>query len=248
MLRQATYFLASTLILMAIFIASERIFSPSFQSCVNPQPNFKTQTASDNKPSRLSVPYSYIFCSGEFVDGHSPGITALATIIIAAFTCTLWAATSRQAELTERSVKVAEDALVKVERPRIVTFAHAFTIVDAKITAQIGLVNFGRSPGIYKRMEVKFIAGKLPKVPDFKDAKIDDPDMWILPTALYDTPRSGIIYRTFTHTEPAEFISIRTFYEWELGKHEQAFACTIVQFGQGKSPETVGGAAYNYEK
>jgi len=52
---------------------------------------------------------SYVDCSGQFIDRHGVGITALATIIIAAFTCTLWIATGQQAQF-------AKDAFIADKR------------------------------------------------------------------------------------------------------------------------------------
>lgn len=45
----------------------------------------------------------YLYCSGAFVNSNSGGITAIATLVIAAFTATLWYATNRQAELTKEA-------------------------------------------------------------------------------------------------------------------------------------------------
>jgi hypothetical protein len=48
----------------------------------------------------------------DFLDRHAAGITALATIIIAAFTGTLWVATSRQAALTQAALIADKRAFV----------------------------------------------------------------------------------------------------------------------------------------
>jgi hypothetical protein len=48
---------------------------------------------------------------------YGVAITALATLFIAGFTGTLWIATSKQAQLTNASVRIAERALTELEAP-----------------------------------------------------------------------------------------------------------------------------------
>ena len=55
---------------------------------------------------------SYVRCTGEYVETNKEGITALAMIAIAAFTCTLWLATSRQALLTREALVADKKAFV----------------------------------------------------------------------------------------------------------------------------------------
>jgi hypothetical protein len=115
MLRQSIYFLASIIILLGIFVAVERTSSPFFQSCINDQQDAKTDTPpSKNEPSGYGTVFtSYIACSGRFIEGHGVGITALATIVIAAFTATLWIATRQQADLTRQE-------FIATHRPRVI--------------------------------------------------------------------------------------------------------------------------------
>jgi hypothetical protein len=52
------------------------------------------------------------FCTGTFIDANYGAITALSTIIIAAFTGTLWSATTRQAELTKEALIADKRAFI----------------------------------------------------------------------------------------------------------------------------------------
>jgi hypothetical protein len=114
MLRQSRYFLASIIILLGFLVSVERTSSPFFQSCINDQQDAKTDAPSQNKPSGYGAVFtSYIACSGRFIEGHGVGITALATIVIAAFTATLWIATRQQADLTRQE-------FVATHRPRVI--------------------------------------------------------------------------------------------------------------------------------
>lgn len=99
MLKQASYFLASMLVLLAIFVAAERTSSPFFEGCINQQQD-------------VTFVVRYVKCSGLFVERHGVGISALAAIIIAAFTCTLWLATTEQARLTRNAFIADKRAFV----------------------------------------------------------------------------------------------------------------------------------------
>jgi hypothetical protein len=46
--------------------------------------------------------------------------TAIATIVIAAFTCTLWLATSRQARLTRQAINLSREEFNATHRPRLI--------------------------------------------------------------------------------------------------------------------------------
>jgi hypothetical protein len=105
MLKQATYFLASIIALLVIFVAAERTSSPFFEHCIAEQQNAKSDAATKDQPSGYGTTLtSYVNCSGQFIERHGVGFTALATFMIAAFTCTLWLASSKQAELTKEAL------------------------------------------------------------------------------------------------------------------------------------------------
>jgi hypothetical protein len=86
------------------FFALERALSPIFQTCVS--------KPSDNEQVITKVVGDYIYCSGNFITEHSNGITAFATLIVAAFTVTLWASTNRQALLTKEALIANNRAFV----------------------------------------------------------------------------------------------------------------------------------------
>src|ERR1700682_1796652 len=113
MLKQAAYFLAFLILLTVAFVGFERAFSPIFQICVTQNQNTDANKTAKENPTALSTAIqTYVRCTGEFVDAHSPAITAVATIIIAAFTGTLWVATSRQAQLTGEALIADKRAFV----------------------------------------------------------------------------------------------------------------------------------------
>jgi hypothetical protein len=61
---------------------------------------------------------------GELINYYSPSLTAIATIAIAAFTLTLWRATTKQAELTREAVALGRTRFV-LRRPLIAVFLVA---------------------------------------------------------------------------------------------------------------------------
>lgn len=157
MLKQAAYFLASVIILMAIFVAIERVASPSFQRCINEHQEPNAESSVKEYPSRFDIPFifsrttAYVRCSGRFIEGHGVGITAIATIVIGAFTCTLWLATTQQARLTEASIRIAERALTELEAPFVFVQINSPGLTVEGSQTHFGMlqwcvVNYGRTP------------------------------------------------------------------------------------------------------
>lgn len=95
MIKRTTAAVLSIVVIGAVFVGFEWIFVPSFGGCVG------TGTLS-----------AYVECSAAFLDHHGAGITALATIVIAAFTGTLWFATIRSTELARESFSADKRAFV----------------------------------------------------------------------------------------------------------------------------------------
>lgn len=113
MLKQAAYFLAFFIILAGIFVFGEYSVSPVFESCIEQNKNTDAKTTTEKNPSTFGATIGiYVGCSGEFIEDHDGGITALATIIIAAFTGTLWVATTSQGKLTKEALVADKRAFV----------------------------------------------------------------------------------------------------------------------------------------
>lgn len=113
MFRSAAVFLISIIVVLAVFYLTERTFSPVFQGCV--QKHEQTDAGAPSKnyvAASIAAINTNVRCSGEFVDVNSNAITALATIIIAAFTATLWSATTRQAKLTKEALVADKRAFI----------------------------------------------------------------------------------------------------------------------------------------
>jgi hypothetical protein len=113
MLRQTLVFLLFLFLLSTTFVIGERSFSPTFQDCISSEENAERQGSTEKQPpgfGRTAV--VYVTCTGTLIDTRSAGITAIATIVIAAFTGTLWTATSRQGLLTREALIADKRAFV----------------------------------------------------------------------------------------------------------------------------------------
>lgn len=110
-MKQAFGFVLTLAIILGLFISSERLFAPSFKECVaKHQTGHESDPTKENPSGFLGSITAYAECTGDFIDKNNGSITALATIIIAAFTATLWRATTRQSDLTR-------EALIADKRP-----------------------------------------------------------------------------------------------------------------------------------
>lgn len=136
--------------------------SSSFEVCVNNQQVTTKEQSSKNAPK---VVFSYVgvrwHCGLHVVYGYRDAVTAIATVFIAFFTCTLWLATSGMFKETKRTADAAfaavssERAWVSLERIDVV-HAHKGRIdgvpVEHGIGARTVWKNSGRSPAIGMRM------------------------------------------------------------------------------------------------
>jgi hypothetical protein len=96
--------------------------SPSYQKCATQHESRNGQ----NKKSDLHDPVTkgsrvplFLLCEGAFIDENNGTLTALATIAIAAFTLTLWRATTEQGRLTKESIDLGNREFAATHRPRI---------------------------------------------------------------------------------------------------------------------------------
>lgn len=114
--RQAVYFVSLFIVLLAILFIGEKYLSSIFQECVEQNEKTNKNATSENDQAAyqtiLVAVRANTRCSGEFIEAHNGAITALATIIIAAFTGTLWAATNSQAKLTREAFVADKRAFV----------------------------------------------------------------------------------------------------------------------------------------
>ena len=141
-LRQTAIFLIAATAAVLIFVLVES-FSPFFQRCLNAYSAHDQADRDDKHPEHPGTIVVYAVCSGEFSDHHAGGLTALASILIAAFTATLWITTGRQ-------LRLARDEFNATHRPHIKVLQFE-TVTEPKggvhlVSACITYVNRGVSP------------------------------------------------------------------------------------------------------
>jgi len=111
--RHIVFLLATIFVLVAAFVFVERSFSPTFKQCVATQEaNESGNSPKENQSVFGATVDSYVRCTGDFVNDSGSAITAIATVIIAAFTFTLWIATKTQSELSREAFIADKRAFV----------------------------------------------------------------------------------------------------------------------------------------
>jgi hypothetical protein len=113
MLKQTFLFVAFFLCTLAFVGVAEHLFSPIFAQCITDAAKNDNQSAAEKHPSSFFVSIrTNIRCTGDFLNHNAPGISALATAVIAAFTYTLWIATRTQAKLTQETLVADHRAFI----------------------------------------------------------------------------------------------------------------------------------------
>src|ERR1700738_493092 len=147
--------IAALLVCLSVF-AWIQTFASSFQNCVSEHTGHYAQEATKEKNSIIKV-FVFSRCSARFVEEHNGGVTALATLIIAAFTATIWAINwgqlrhSHQVERAYISVDVVPQfhKTEPLEIPKGMTGGGfslpAFTSATGNF--EIRLSNNGKTPG-----------------------------------------------------------------------------------------------------
>lgn len=168
MLRNACVFSIALVFLLGAFVFGENMFSSSFQSCIDEYQYNNNKSATKKNPSALVIFLkSQIHCSGTFVEDFNGAITALATLVIAAFTATLWGATTGQLELLR-------DEFNSTHRPKI-RLKHIWLTKDIQpndfIEVELNVVNIGNTPATLTEMKfatvILPIGVSLPAIPAF---------------------------------------------------------------------------------
>lgn len=119
------------------------LFPASYEYC---QPNEYTH-AKDCTPEYLG-PFIFRWIVA-VADAHNGLITAVATLFVAGFTWTLWRTSSKQAELTRDSIKLARDEFIATHRPKII-LREAFcgpVLEGTEIRVIMNFANIGTTEG-----------------------------------------------------------------------------------------------------
>ena len=146
--------------------------SQTFKGCINQS---KTEAGEQTLYQRASSFFVILSrrqdCLGVFVHKNEGAITALATLLIAIFTLTLWRATDKMWKASQDQIELSRDVFVATERPWVGprTVGAEQIAPNHPITAWVVIENTGRSPA--REMRVHFqgdilAAGIMPPKPD----------------------------------------------------------------------------------
>jgi len=195
MVKQWAIFVAVFLALLTALVWSEHTFSPIFQQCVCES----EQHNSDSTPEKQTAGYEVIAiantqCTGSFLDAHSGGITALATVLIAALTATLrgigyrqWRTYEAQKNLTHRPRLVV----------RNVNLLKPLSATDP-IEVCFELINRGASDAIIEMGTAHITISEAPpwrqytKLPIPEDGELHYIDNWMKRHGPEPTLRPGV--------------------------------------------------------
>jgi hypothetical protein len=171
MLKYIATFFVLLLVFSAIFVTAEKKLSPFFQSCISEQ-------QIDKDDSLGSTVTNYTRCTVRFVDGHGVGIIALASLVIAAFTGTLWIATIQQGQLTFAALELARKEFISTHRPLVIVrfIQGPFRDPAGQEFISVTVVNVGASSAI-----IEAFGGDL--------ARRDNDGEWV-PPGLSATPKN----------------------------------------------------------
>jgi len=117
MLRWGLTFVLALVVAVGAFLSVEYKISKTFQACLTEYTNQQRDQVREQGKSRFRA-LLVVECSGKFIDANHGALTAIATLLIATFTATLWIATiqlQRTGERQNRTTRILERAFMSVE-------------------------------------------------------------------------------------------------------------------------------------
>lgn len=154
MLARARVFLAWACFAILVAMASwSATLSPSYQKCAADSTHGQGEGRSEKTQEVASPAFAahiktFVRCEGVFIDENNGSLALVSTFAIAAFTLTLWRATSYQARLTRESIDLAREEFNAAFRPEIAiqSFTPHTVIKNDRecIGAEITCFNKGR--------------------------------------------------------------------------------------------------------
>jgi len=138
--------------------------SESFQSCINAKQNAGAERTFYKSIANFLVTLGIgRGCTGYFIQEAGNAITALATLLIAIFTWTLWRTSADQAQLTIVAIEDARLASQRELRAYIEALPLKMALLETgEIVASVILRNRGRTPAFSVRSTADFHIWPIP--------------------------------------------------------------------------------------
>jgi hypothetical protein len=160
--------------------------SESFQRCINAKQNTDAENSFYKSVSNVLVMGGVVRgCTGYFIDEAGNAITALATLLIALFTCTLWRTSTIQGGYTLEALRLSNIDLLSTHRPKIRVMGVGFksgTTTSTEFQLAFTCINIGGTPCEIKdvRYAISAVEGAQPqKMGKFNVVKIDNSPLWL---------------------------------------------------------------------
>src|ERR1700732_3933591 len=113
MLRNSLIALLSFAFVLSFVVWTENEIAQSFQACISEKAGKTAPEHSNNQGNSVAVVVkAQALCSLQLVDSHNGFFAAIAAIVVAAFTGTLWIATERLARSGQTVFEATERAFV----------------------------------------------------------------------------------------------------------------------------------------
>jgi hypothetical protein len=217
-----------------IFVAT---LTPSYHQCTKERE--QAYSEQEQSSSEKNSVVRFVLCEGAAIDANSALLTAVATIFVAAFTLTLWRATSEQGRLTRKAIDESKKSSERQLRAYVGVDGMAFEITSTQAgyvpidPNSVGIIypdflaikvrNFGQTPAKNVTLIVGIGRGPhLLRMPDNFDYD-----------AELSKPLTGknIIMRAYLNKDQTEIVKSAVFDAREIWDTKAKKAGTIV-FGR----------------
>lgn len=156
--RKLAWILAAALVvLLGAWIVQGSL---SFQSCAAGETQQLDDAGFVKSAATETAAPSAVDCLGDFMDANEPSIVALATIVVAGFAGTLWAATKKMQQSSEQLARMAEDTAQRQSRAYVSGAAEFIFPFDDfhPPRVQLRIHNSGATPANEVRHRIAIVA------------------------------------------------------------------------------------------
>ena len=202
--------------IFGLSVWAEQTVSHTYQQCIGTDQQGDPDKAQSYDPATFLVRVDFNFkCTSAFVKAHEPQITALGTLLIAAFTFTLWWSTDKLWNQNERNFTKLERAYLVLGVGRVEIDA-----LGASIPATVR--NFGRTFGNVKEMCFYAIpAAPTAGSPSYDLTKLERTDLVVMPAG----PPGDLGYMIRAQGQGPYFFVGYARYEDVMGKSHTTRIC-----------------------
>jgi len=143
---RASFLVLTILTLFGLFVLAEQTFSQPYRECAGINQEAGDKTSPEENPRAIGIRVvQNMRCTSAFIEAHEPQITALGTLLIAAFTLTLWWSTRGLWEETKKAGDLANREFIATHRPLLKIRWARTAPGNTNTQVAFGVVNAGTS-------------------------------------------------------------------------------------------------------